>query len=174
MKTLYLLRHAKSSWDDLRQPDSARPLNARGLQDGMAMAEHLARAGVAPQTILCSPARRTRETLALVLPYLPGTPALRIVPELYLASPETLLAQVRAVADNTDRLLVVGHNDGLHQFAHALIGAGDDGLRERLAEKYPTAAFSHISFEPDHWREIAFGLGRLERFTIPRDLACPA
>ena len=174
MKTLYLLRHAKSSWDDLRQPDSARPLNARGIQDGMAMAEHLGRSGVAPQTVLCSPARRTRETLALVLPYLPGTPVLRIVPELYLASPETLLAQVRAVADNTEKLLVIGHNDGMHQFAHALIGTGEADLRERVAGKFPTAAFCQIGFDHDHWREIAFGVGRLERFTVPRDLACPA
>lgn len=172
MKTLHLLRHAKSSRDDPKLDDHDRPLSPRGIEDAMAVAEHCATAGLQPDLILCSSALRTRATLGLLIPYLPPVPRIEIEPGLYLASLPELLTRVRAVDDGVSNLLVIGHNDGLHEFAAALAGSGDAKLLARLREKFPTAALASFGLALGGWRGLTAGAGELTGLVTPKDLHC--
>jgi phosphohistidine phosphatase len=176
MKTLYLLRHAKSSWGDPGLPDHDRRLNARGQAAAEAMGRHLAALKPAPAAILASTARRVAETLEILLPAagLKKPPVTRDR-GLYLAEPPALLGRLRQAPADAESLLMVGHNPGLHDFALRLAGevtAETQAARDRLREAYPTAALAVIAFPlADSWLEIGWGDGRLESFVTPKDLA---
>ena len=169
MKTLYLLRHAKSSWDDPGTPDLDRPLAPRGRRASKRIARHVRQSGIAPELVLCSPSVRTRETLEAVRAAL-GDPEVRFVPELYAASNPALLGAVRQVEPTVGALLVVGHNPGLHELAVRLTGLGDDALRTRLREQLPTGALVTLSFEASSWAGLEPGAGRLVGYVVPREL----
>ncbi len=167
MKTLFLLRHAKSSWDDPALSDFDRPLNRRGRATAPLVGQYLAEHNLAPSLILCSAARRTRETLALLLPALAGEMVIRIEQNLYEAGPETLLARVQRAPPETPSILVIGHNPGLEELAADLLADGPAGDIQRLAEKFPTAALAVIQFRVGSWRDVDARSGTLERFVVP-------
>ena len=172
MKTLLLLRHAKSAWSDPRLDDHDRPLNGRGEQAAKAMADHLARHGPRPDLILCSTAMRTRQTLAPLLKRL-GSPAPPISLEngLYLASEDALLARLQAVADDVPTVLLIGHNDGIGQLAAELADNGPSEALSALREKYPTGALAVLRVPDGPWSDLKVGAARLLAFVRPRDLA---
>ena len=166
MRTLYLLRHAKSSWDDPTLPDAKRPLAPRGRRDGKRIAEHLRRQGIEPELVLCSSAARTRETLELLRPALGGATVV-VEDELYGASADRLLARVRLVPDEVGSVLVIGHNPGLHELALALASAGDE--LERLEQKFPTAALATL--EPAQpWSRVEPRGATLAAYVVPKQL----
>lgn len=175
MKTLYLLRHAKSSWGDPGLPDHERRLNARGQAAADAMGRHLAERKPLPAAILASTARRVAETLEILLPAagLAKQPVTRDR-GLYLAEPAALLGRLRQAPADADSLLMVGHNPGLHDFAVRLAGEvkpDDRAARDRLRDAYPTCALAVIAFPlADSWLEIGWGDGRLDDFVTPKDL----
>lgn len=175
MKTLYLLRHAKSSWGRPETPDHERPLNERGRKAGKAMGRHLRHLAAPPELVLASTARRVSETLAaLKLEKLANISVMR-EKKLYLAPPDRLLSVLLSTSDDINNLLIIGHNPGIHTFALQLSGevvdeAGYDA-RDRLKAKYPTAALAMIQFPAvQFWRDIKAGSGRLISFTTPKDL----
>jgi len=168
MKTLSLLRHAKSGWDAPNVRDFDRPLNARGRKAARAMGREMRRLGLGFDLILASPAARVTETLAELAQGYGGAVATDFDAHIYLASPETLLGLVRAADDAHARLLIVGHNPGMEQLALLLAQGGE--LRDRIAAKYPTGALAEIGFDAASWRDVAEGAGRLNRFIRPRDL----
>jgi phosphohistidine phosphatase len=172
MKSLHLLRHAKSRRDNPKLADHDRPLSSRGMQDAMAIAEHCANTGIHPDLVLCSSSLRTRATLALLIPYLP--PVLRILIErgLYLASVADLFARLRDVGDDSASVLLVGHNDDLHELAKALAGAGEPALRERLQGKFPTGALASFNLASPSWRSLGVGSGALVGLVTPKELHC--
>jgi len=169
VKTLYLLRHAKSSWDDASVEDFDRPLNDRGRETAPRMGAFLAREGLVPATVVCSAARRAVETWDLVAPAL-GRPPNRIETGLYLASSDTILDIVRALPPDADSAMLVGHNPGIEETAIRLGGAGDPALIVKLERKFPTCIVAVIAFDTDDWSEIAEGRGRLERFVRGKDV----
>jgi len=124
MGTLYLLRHAKSSWDDPALADHDRPLAPRGLRNASALADHFRREELQPQLVLCSTALRARETLAILLPGLDGESELRLEDTLYGAGASELLARLHVVPETVGSVLVIGHNPGLESLAERL--GGDD------------------------------------------------
>jgi phosphohistidine phosphatase len=168
MKTLTLLRHAKSGWDAPVARDFDRPLNARGRKAARAMGREMRRLGLGFDLVLASPAARVTETLTEFAQGYGAAVDTRFDETIYLAPVESLLALVRAVDDGDARLLLVGHNPGMEQLALSLSGAGP--LRDEIAAKYPTGALAEISFEATHWREVTPGKGRLARFIRPREL----
>lgn len=175
MKTLYLLRHAKSSWGDATLPDHERPLNERGRKAAIAMGRYLRKLPDHPAVVLASTASRVAETLELILPELAGDVAVIRDRALYLATPKTLLQRLHATSTETDSILIIGHNPGIHEFALQLSGevASEDALemRDRMKDKFATAALAVIRFpEAQFWREVKPGRGRLEAFVRPRDL----
>lgn len=168
MLSLALLRHAKSSWDATDIDDFDRPLNDRGRKAAPMMSEALKEANFKPDLILCSPAKRARETLALIAPAVKDVPV-TFDDELYLTSPETLFERLKATSVGIKRVLMIGHNPGMHGFALFLTGTGDAKSISRLEDKFPTAALAIFSFPQTSWREIAPASGHLEAFTTPRD-----
>jgi phosphohistidine phosphatase len=167
MKTLTLLRHAKSVWDDPVARDFDRPLNPRGRRAARTVGREMKAQGLAFDLVLASPARRVAETIEeLAESFGPLDP--RYDQRLYLASPQTLLELVRGTPDGAEKLLIVGHNPGLEALALALTCGGP--LRDMAVLKYPTATVAEIRFSVERWRDVARGKGEFVRFIRPRDL----
>ncbi|MEC4591880.1 MULTISPECIES: SixA phosphatase family protein [Nitrospirillum] len=174
MKTLFLLRHMKSSWDDDSVPDHERPLSPRGERALTTMADYFRRRkGGTPQPdlILCSTAARTRATLAGLLPLWRETPPMSVDRVFYMASARALADRLRALADPTATVLLIGHNPGLEELALDLVQAEETPLRTRIMEKYPTGALARLEFPLDRWADLAAGTGRLAEFVTPREVA---
>jgi len=170
MLRLLLLRHAKSAWSDLDLPDIARPLNARGLRSTPLIGRYLEKQALYPDRVLCSVSRRTRETLAGLLPFLRNPCEITISEQIYRNSETSYLAPIRGLAGPAETLLLIGHNPATQDTALATIGSGDPVLRAAIGEKYPTGALAFIRFEATDWADIVPGSGHLEAFVLPRDL----
>lgn len=168
MKTLFLLRHAKAEIGARGQADFDRALDGRGREAALAMGREFRRLGLAASHITSSPAARTQETLAQVATGYGARMPVDYIADLYLATPETLLAGVRATEDRHASLLVVGHNPGIQQLALLLGVAGP--LRGEIVAKYPTGALTEIELPIERWAEVGVGVGRIVRFLRPRDL----
>ena len=174
MRELLLLRHAKSNWDQPGIEDHERALNQRGEAAAAAMGGFLQAQGLGPDLVLCSTARRAVQTWQLAGERLDTQPRTVTLDALYLAEPRRLLDIVRRHGDAAARLLVVGHNPGLHQFATRLCGTGDPAMRTLLAKKFPTAGLARIGFDAAAWAALPLGSGALLGFWRPRDLAAIA
>lgn len=165
MKTLLLLRHAKSSWKDTSLTDFERPLNRRGRRAAALIGRFLRRKNVQPDLILSSPAVRARSTIEIVL----ESSQLRVEPRyderLYLASAAALLGIIRQFEDQVDTAMLVGHNSGTEDVLHRLTGV--QGIM-------PTAALAKIVLDVDRWSEVTIKLsgGRagLEWLVKPKEL----
>jgi phosphohistidine phosphatase len=163
---LLLLRHAKSDWGDASLADHDRPLAKRGRTAADRMGAHLRAGGPRPDLVLCSSARRTRETcerLGL------ADVATEVEDALYGASDDELLARLRTVPEPTGTVLLVGHNPGVQDLAVALAGPdlGEQAARPR--EKFPTGALAVFDVD-GAWRDLAPGRARLSAFVAPREL----
>ena len=168
MRRVYLLRHAKSSWKDRSLADRDRPLAGRGRRAAKAVAGHLEAERIRPDLVLCSPARRTRETLERVAAAFGDQVEVRLDETLYGASEAELLACLRALPQEVDSVMVIGHNPALEELALALASEGAELARMR--EKYPTAALATIDLPADDWSAIERGSGELVAYVRPRDL----
>ena len=170
MRRLLLLRHAKSSWSQPGASDHDRPLNRRGQEAAPRIGAYLARHTLMPDRVLCSTARRARETWELVAAEAPGAPPATFTDRLYDASSRALVDVFRNAEPDAKSLLVVGHNPGLQEVATQLIASGDLEDRERLREKLPTGGLVVIDFAIADWSKLHPRSGRLERFVVPRML----
>ena len=171
MLNLMLLRHAKSSLAEAGQEDSDRPLNDRGRHAATAVGRYMASHSLVPQLVLCSPARRARETWGLVAGELKTPPKILIAAEIYdFGDGKALMECLRQKAGAAQSVLLVGHNPSIAGLAQSLLGKGSDSLRERLAKKYPTAALAVISFDLDNWSSLTAGAGTLRHFVVPKDI----
>jgi phosphohistidine phosphatase len=164
-----LLRHAKSSWDDPDLPDRLRPLAPRGVRAAGAMARHLRAAAVAPDLVLCSPARRAVQTWEGVAPGVPPDTAVEVDEAIYHADADELFARLRDVRSRIRSVLLIGHNPGLQDLAVDLVGSGDVGLRERLLTKFPTGALATIDV-PGDWHDLTWGAASVLALVVPREL----
>lgn len=171
MKTLALLRHAKSDWSDPGLGDFDRPLAPRGIKAAGRMGKALEALGLAPDLVLCSEARRAHQTWDLVAVRMHRVPRVELLQSLYLATPRTMLREIGAQDTGVACLMLIGHNPGMENLAAELAGPGSDSVAAQImAEKYPTAALAVLSFDLPTWRQIQPGSGRLVRFLRPRDL----
>lgn len=169
VKTLTLLRHAKSGWDDPLTRDFDRPLNAKGRRAATAMGRYLRDEGLAFDHVVASPAIRVMETLDAVGQGLGRRLAPAWDRRLYLASADDLVGVVRELPDHVERVLLVGHNPGLEDLVLMLVPDRVDGLRDAVEEKYPTASLAELSLA-DGWGSAGRGRAALTRFVRPRDL----
>jgi phosphohistidine phosphatase len=168
MKRLYLLRHAKSSWDDPALADHDRPLAPRGRRAATAMAEHFRRKGVGPELVLCSTSRRTRQTLKRIAPGLGKNAEVAIQPELYAASAADLLKVLHEVPDEVESVMLIGHNPAIQDLALSLARSGPEIARVR--SKFPTAALATLKLDGS-WRELTPGSAELVSLVKPKELS---
>lgn len=169
MKTLTLLRHAKSGWDDPVARDFDRPLNPKGQRAAQLMGRHMRAEGLAFDHAVASPAARVVETLAHVGRGYGSDLAPAWDQRIYLASPDTLLDVVHGLPDAADRVLLAGHNPGLEELVLLLVPEGA-ALRGDVEVKFPTATLAELRFDVDRWDAVRPGGGVLVRFVRPRDL----
>lgn len=145
MRTLLLMRHAKSSWREAKTPDHDRPLNARGERAAPYMGRLLRDRGIGFDRLLTSSAVRALETAKAVAFETRFDGPLDITSRLYLAEPDAYLDALEDFAPSARRVLVVGHNPGLSELVHRLTG---------FSEELSTAAIAHLEFPIDEWREL--------------------
>lgn len=161
MKTLLLLRHAKSSWDDPGQSDFERPLNERGLKAAPLMGRFLRKKNLRPDLIVSSPAERASQTTSLVLEAMGLRTEPKFDERIYEASSRHLFEVISQFSEDANSALLIGHNPGLEELL---------GLLTSEARRMPTAALALITLEIDLWREVRSGVGRLEWLVKPKEL----
>ena len=160
MKTLYLLRHAKSSWDDESLSDFERPLNERGINAAPFMGEVMTRRGYSPAVVISSPAKRAATTAALVKESAGFNADLRYDDRIYEASPNTLRKVASELSDDLDSAMLVGHNPGMEGFVRYLTGQ---------VEPMPTAALAVIELAIDSWKDLDADTGAIVEIIRPKD-----
>ena len=167
MKTLGLLRHAKSDWDDMSLRDFDRGLNGRGKRGATVMGGHIRDHGVAWDLLLASPAERVRRTLDAARLQAP----VEWDEHIYLADSDALIEVLRGVAGDPAAVMLVGHNPGLQELVFDLVPAErENKLFAQVADKFPTAAFAVLELAIDRWADCAPGCGTLVHLARPRDL----
>ena len=162
MKELLILRHAKSSWKEPGLTDHDRPLNGRGRRDAPRIGRLVRDTEILPDVILCSTARRARQTVELLVEASSCTAEVHSDRGLYLAGPDGYLELSSALPERWERAMVVGHNPGLEELVTLL--TGEDAT-------LPTAALARVGLAIESWSELAGGAGgQLLRLWIPREL----
>jgi phosphohistidine phosphatase len=145
MKTLLVLRHAKSSWDDPALGDHERPLNKRGRRDAPRMGELVREYGLIPDVVISSDAVRARLTAEAVAEAARYAGEILLDPRLYLAWPDDILSLLQQVREKAETVMIVGHNPGLEKLVEQLTGEWQD---------LPTAALAQIGLPIDQWRDL--------------------
>lgn len=161
MRTLYLLRHAKSSWKDASLRDFDRPLKRRGRKAAELMGEVLATEKLKSPLVISSPAVRARETTELVLESGGLDVKPRFEERIYEADVRTLLDVVRSISGKAETAIMVGHNPGFENLMAYFTGDN---------RHMPTCALAKIEFDVASWSEVAEGMGRLESFMTPKEI----
>ena len=170
MRTLFLLRHAKSSWDDPEQRDFDRPLGARGQAAAALMGRFLKAQGLFADHLLVSSAVRTRETWERVQAkwQMPTQPLYEDA--IYMATVDTLLSLVQAAPPRARSMMMIGHNPGFEDLSFKLVADGDSGGLDLLDQGFKTAAFAELTFDVAGWSDIGPKSATLQRFITPRSL----
>jgi phosphohistidine phosphatase len=160
MRTLYVLRHAKSDWNDASLTDFERPLNERGVHAARKMGAFMQQRGIVPDLIISSPARRARETAQIVKDAAGIAAEIHFEPRIYEASVGDLMEIVSQVENDCEKLLIVGHNPGFEQLVEILSGE---------LQTMPTAALAEIELPIENWSETMRG-GKLENLFKPKEI----
>jgi phosphohistidine phosphatase len=172
MRRLMLLRHAKTESDAPSGRDQDRRLDERGRNDAEEIGGWIGRHPPVPDAVLVSTAVRARQTWEFAweaMKTMVREPRVEFLPELYGADPSQLLQTVReASSADPQRLMIVGHNPGMHELALALTGSGDTAGRKVLAENLPTSGLAVFDFAVDDWGDVAFRRGQLVLFVSPK------
>ena len=172
MRRLMLLRHAKTETDAPSGRDRDRRLDDRGRRDSAEIGGWIARHPPFPDLVQVSPAMRAKQTWDIVWEAMQGharAPQVELVDDLYGAHPAQLLEAIRmASASDPKRLMLVGHNPGMHELALALLGSGESAARKALAGNLPTAGLAIFDFAVNDWNDVAFRRGRLVLFVSPK------
>jgi len=171
MLTLSILRHAKSSWGDASLRDIDRPLNERGKRQAQRLGSWLEENAIAPDLIICSTAKRARQTLKKVQGNRQSDAELIVENRLYLASPSTIISLLADNGADRSHIMIIGHNPGLHMLAHMLANTGDKDDLALLGEKYPTGTFCSLGLKTDSWKKIGKSTGKLIYLATPKQLA---
>ncbi len=159
MKKLYIVRHAKASWEE-EQTDFERLLSKRGRQDAGLMCDKLAEYHISPQYVLCSNARRTRETWEILSQTLSAVGQVDLSNDLYLASAQQLAMQIARLPETVSSAMIIAHNPGVSMLTNYL--TGEESIN------FPTLGIASILLTIDNWQELAGGVGVLENFIYPK------
>ena len=161
MKSLFLLRHAKSSWDNPQHSDFERPLSKRGISDAILLPKYIQKHSISFDLILSSPSERTQSTLDLVLSSLNPIPSTVFKESIYHASASALSQLIKEQDEEINNVLVIGHNPGLHILT--------ESLTDESIIKFPTCAFAKLT-NFNHWKDLDAGILNCESLITPREL----
>ena len=161
MKNLFLLRHAKSSWDNAALGDFDRPLSKRGISNAIQLSEYIQKHSISFDLVLCSPSERTQSTLDLVLSSVDPIPVITLKESIYHASASNLSKLIMEQDEEINNLLIIGHNPGLHILTETL-------TNESIV-KFPTCAFAKIT-NFNQWKDIDAGILTLESLITHNEL----
>ena len=161
MKNLFLLRHAKSSWDNTALVDFDRPLSKRGISNAILLSKYIQKNSISFDLVLSSPSERTQSTLDLVLNSLDPIPTTSLKESIYHASASSLSQLIKEQDDEINNLLIIGHNPGLHILTETL-------TNESIV-KFPTCAFVKIT-NFNQWKDLDAGILNLELLITPKEL----
>ncbi len=170
MRTLVLLRHAKSSWADPDLEDFDRPLNQRGRLAAPLMGAWLVERGLRPDIVFSSSSARTRETWERARVAFPDPPPVEETDRLYHAAPDAMLAILRGAPAEAACVLMIGHQPGIGAFARRLSAPEQPAHCARAFQKFPTAAAAVLTFDVADWGEVDYGAGRFTQFAVPGEL----
>ena len=162
MKTLYLLRHAKSSWDDPGLKDFDRPLNQRGLKAAPRIGAHMLKKEIRPDVVLSSPALRAKQTTHMVCEAAGLSSLINFDERIYEAGVQRLFEIVTGFEDGLTAALMVGHNPGFEELLSALTGE---------SQRMPTAALACIELKIKKWSDLTGGSGKLKWLVRAKDLS---
>jgi phosphohistidine phosphatase len=168
VRTIFLLRHGKSSWSDSSVADIDRPLAPRGERASRRIAKYMRRKRIHPALVLCSTSLRTRQTLETIEPSLGKSCSIQLVAELYTASEQELRERLRALPDSVASVMLIGHNPALQDLALVLASRGAD--RPKLEQKFPTAALATLVVDINSWADLTPGDVELVDYIVPREL----
>jgi len=172
MRRLMLLRHAKTETESPSGRDQDRRLDERGRRDAAEIGNWIGRHPPFADTVMVSPAVRAHQTWDIAWEAMKDhapSPKVEFLPELYGADPAQLLEVIRsAVETDPKRLMLVGHNPGMHELALALVGSGDGAGRKALSDNLPTSGLAVFDFATKDWSDVAFRRGRLVLFVSPK------
>jgi len=160
MKTLFVLRHAKSSWDNPDWSDFERPLNSRGLDAARFIGELIYERNLQPQIIVSSPAKRAKQTAVLVKEIAEVSKPVKFDERIYEASPLTLFNLIREFDEKWESVLIVGHNPGFENLVRMLTGE---------AVSMPTAALAKINLVIEKWHDLETDSNELEFLIRPKE-----
>jgi phosphohistidine phosphatase len=160
MKTLYVLRHAKSSWDDSSLSDFERPLNGRGKKTAPFMGELMSSKNFVPEVIICSPAERAKQTAFLVKQAAHFDAEIQFENGIYESGTHNLLYIVSGINDEYDSAMIVGHNPGFEGIVETLCGD---------YERMPTAALAVIDLDIESWSDAKPNCGNLREILRPKE-----
>jgi len=165
MKTVLILRHAKSSWSDPLLPDHDRPLNKRGQRTATQMGQLLRKQKLVPELILTSTAKRARETAILIAQSSQYNREIKRTSQLYLATPQVYISKLSDLSDEYQRVMVIGHNPGLELLINELTGCH---------KTMSTAALAQVCLSIDNWPQILClndrSRGQLVQLWQPKEL----
>lgn len=171
MRTVVLLRHAKSSWALPGVDDFERVLNERGDNDAVRMGDWLGAQEVMPDILLCSPATRTRMTAQHIQNTFGTERPIIFLDEFYLASSDILRKNLSTLENSAQTAMVIAHNPGLHDLALRLLTADERARAGSMRVAFPTAACAIIELPIDDWADIAWNKGVLSSFMVPKSLS---
>jgi phosphohistidine phosphatase len=161
MKTLYLIRHAKSDWAVANLPDFDRPLNNRGKRDAPFMGKQLKELGITPNAIICSPANRAKQTVKYICSEIDFPfNKVQFVDSIYNSSVENLALVLNNLSNKYNTVFLVGHNPGLTELS--------DYLTEDYLDNISTCGIVKIELEINDWKEIIQGIGIKKFFIYPK------
>ncbi|MGH2959276.1 MAG: SixA phosphatase family protein [Solirubrobacterales bacterium] len=167
MKRLYLLRHAKSSWDLAGELDFERGLTEHGWNDCALMAELIQERGIVPDIVICSGATRARETLRGVAKAFPLNTLVEYEDAVYRATTEDLLEVLHEVPAKHEAVMLIGHNTSVHDLAVEISRESEELVR--VATKFPTAALAEFEVDGE-WADLGEDSAELTHFTRPKQL----
>ena len=163
MKTIILVRHAKSSWDDFSLKDEERPLTARGKKNAPEMAKRLLKKKVPIDVILSSPAKRARSTAEyFAKEYEIPKKKIFLIPDLYMASNDAFIRTIRNAPEKADAIALFSHNNGITQFANT--------LSETKIDHMPTCSVYAVKANIDSWGSFETGETEFYFFDYPKSL----
>ena len=169
-KTLILMRHSKSSWDNSYKDDFDRPLNSRGRENAQMVAKHIHSWGFKPELTLCSSALRCKQTLELIIPYFPKKMHIRYLDELYLAPERAILEIIKSIKLSIDQMLVIGHNPGLSDLSQSLIYSSNKKNDYSETQQFPTSAASIFEMSINNWVNFKLSESKIIDFVTPKNL----